>query len=100
MLSPMGLPSPAASTPSRIRLESTGSLLLALALLAWRLAAQSPGFLWRDWVVVLAVYLLASAFTLPRERKARIELCLMFYLLGIYCAAQAKWMLYAWIGQP
>lgn len=74
--------------------------LAVAALLFWRAATQPASFLWRDWVVVLGLYLFLRGLELPTQVRSRLSLYFILYLLGIYVAAQGPWTVRSWIGTP
>ena len=74
----------------RVRLLQAAA---ALVLLGWRLAVQPAGSLWRDWMVVIAVYGLATAVSARDSLRTSATAAVAAYLLGIYVQGQAPYAL-------
>jgi hypothetical protein len=68
-------------------MESIGGFLV----IGWRIASMPPSMLWRDWVVILSVYVLVCPRT-PFTRSWSIVTALTsMFLLGIYAFGQIPW---------
>jgi hypothetical protein len=70
------------------RIKPVQSVLAGLLLL-WRVAGAPASMLWRDWVMVLAIYWLAISLRPRAPFRPTLTLTAMSYLLGIYIAGQA-----------
>jgi hypothetical protein len=74
--------------------------LAAALLIGWRAFTQPLPFLFRDWIVALAIYGLIGAFDWGHKTRERISMYFMVYLLGIYAVGQAPHLLKAIAGTP
>ena len=69
-------------------------LMIAGALIVWRLAAGSPVGWWRDWILVVAAFWIFTRLK-PDARSQPVAAALvMAYLLGIYLLGQAPQSLF------
>jgi hypothetical protein len=69
--------------------EKHWALVIAPALLGWRFIADPLAELWRDWMVVFALWWYFTAVN-PRLRgRADLVWLTMAYILAIYLAGQA-----------
>jgi hypothetical protein len=67
----------------------------AAAVLAWRVLTAPAAELWRDWIVVLALYGAFAALA-PRARALpTVTASVAAYLLGIYAHGQLPYALAA-----
>jgi hypothetical protein len=72
----------------------------AALLIGWRAYTQPLPFLFRDWIVALAIYGLVGTFDWRHETRGRISMYFMVYLLGIYALGQAPHLWKAIAGVP
>jgi hypothetical protein len=64
------------------------TLTAVILLLSWRGSIQPLSGLWRDWIVVLALYVGAAALYSRSPSWPRVTLSVMAYLLGLYVMGQ------------
>ena len=98
-MTPDQFPGPGVSNPPSPIFARVGGVLTSLALLGWRIASPGPG-LWRDWVAVLALYWLYSAFASRSGKWVQVTLSVMAYLLSIYVLGQVPHVVAAWGQAP
>lgn len=86
---------PPAGFRRRIEPAQTAEVLAAVGLILWRLWDLVLQGLWRDWLMILAVFWLLSAVAPDRPWRRHLAAATVVLLMAIYAIGQA-----AHLGSP
>jgi hypothetical protein len=82
-----------ANTPRRDAFLMVGASALVVL---WRLVSQPLALVWRDWLLILALYWLFTTVARTSRVWTTVTLATMASLLGIYVAGQMPHILAVW----
>ncbi len=81
-------------TNERDKRITIGEIVVASALIVWRMAAQSPAAWWKDWILVVAAFWIFARIKPGSRAQPVVAALVMAYLLGIYLLGQAPMALF------
>jgi len=82
----------AVNEPNTLR-EKLIPVVLFVTIAVWRLASQPMRPLWRDWLLILAVYGFYTLFARASRAWPLVTASVMAFLLGIYVIGQLPYSL-------